>query len=185
MKLTSMLAASAAAALGCCGITAPAAFARPIGHEHFVEHVEYPVDDVCGDLDAAVTFDDRGNLIGRISGNNRLPRYTVKHHYSATWTNPATGKALTFLGGYTDQDLQATDNGDGTLTIVGRTGGSERSYGPDGQLLHVQSGRTDWRVLLDDAGTPTDPSDETVIDFEFLRGEHGLDFCSAYPQLTG
>jgi hypothetical protein len=59
-----------------------------------------------------------------------------------------------------DKDLSVTDNGDGTLTIVELITGGERTYGDEGSLIASNSGQVRFKVIVDDAGTPSDPSDD-------------------------
>ena len=84
--------------------------------------------------------------------------------------------------------MRVTENGDGTLTILVLATGNAVLYGPDGKAIARNPGQTRFEILLDDGGTPNDPSDD-----EFL-GRLGVakestgrsdDFCeAAVPALT-
>jgi len=75
-----------------------------------------------------------------------------------------------------------TDNGDGTLTILVLGTGNDVVYGPDGKAIARDPGQTRFEILVDDGGTPTDPSDDKFIaDLGVVKGSTGRtdDFCAA------
>ncbi len=130
-----------------------------------------------------------GNVIGRMPGNDGFPHYTATWRGEATWTNLATGRAYTFKWSVVDHDGSVVDNGDGTLTVLTQNAGTESVYGPDGQRLHHVAGLQRAVLLIDHGGTPTDPSDDSVISFDILSS-HGRpvpdnDFCAEFRTLTG
>ncbi len=161
--------------------------ARPV--EAFRWHDEEDfITQRCG-VDVRIQLVASGNTIARVPGTDGIPRYTTTWRGDATWTNVATGNAFTFHWATNGHDLSATDNGDGTLTILVQTGGHESIYGPDGQRVAKLAGTFVERVLIDDAGTPADPSDDQFIGAELVT-EHGppppdSDFCTEFRTLTG
>lgn len=176
---------SVLAALG-VAMPTPTASADPADQFRFADDGSYVLDDFCGDIPTAVEFTERGSGIGHLSGRGRELRYTVDHHGDATYTNVATGRGFTFSWNYLDQDKRVTDNGDGTLSIFGNSPGSEQVRGPDGKLLDVKAGLFRWVIVLDDGGTPSDPSDDTFVSITFLSGPDiysGL--CDDFRALTG
>ena len=181
-------------ALGLSGLfvaaTMTATEAKPLEHVRFAEAESEVVDDFCGDLSVRMDFHDQGVLQVKQAGRDRLPRYTVSHHGGGTTTNLATGKAFTFTWNYLEQEVKATDNGDGTFTVLAQVPGPETIYGPDGQRLFVNGGTLRVELIVDQAGTPGDPSDDAVVSEEFLGGHGGkrqppFDFCEAFRTLTG
>ena len=167
------------AAIG--GAVTPAQ-ARPTEHFKFDDEFGF-VTEACG-LQVGVDGHESGVINGRVVGNRTL-RYTETHHGESTWTNLATGRAFTFIWNYIDQDLRVTDNGDGTLTILGHSPGAERTYGPDGQLLDNKPGLFRWLTTIDYGGTLTDPSDDVFLGITFLSGPavYG-NFCEDFRALT-
>ena len=164
--------------------------AKPYEQVRFDEQGSGLVDDFCGDLNVRIDFHDQGVVVGREAGKSRLLRYTQSHHGGSTITNLATGRAFSFTWNYLNQDVQVADNGDGTITILAQIPGPERIYGPDGQLLNTNGGTFRLQTVLDDGGTPNDPSDDTVLSEEVVSSNGGkpqgeFDFCDSFRTLTG
>jgi hypothetical protein len=68
--------------------------------------------------------------------------------------------------------------------------GNFKTYGPDGRLLYRDTGQQRSVALIDHGGTPTDPSDDELIDFEIVKDTgwvfaEGRDFCTDFRTLTG
>jgi hypothetical protein len=61
--------------------------------------------------------------------------------------------------------LRVTDNGNGTLTIVGQGVGNFIVSGSHSPLVLRDTGLTRVEVLIDNAGTPTDPFDDEFLEF--------------------
>ena len=83
-----------------------------------------------------------------------------------------------------------TDNGDGTLTILGLNAAKMSVvYGPDGKAIARGPGQIRFEVLIDNGGTPSDPSDDEELEFlGIVEGPTGRtdDFCEAVvPILIG
>ena len=94
-----------------------------------------------------------------------------------TWTNVATGQVVTNVAQGRAMD-KATNNGDGTLTVISSNVGNISFYDGDGQRIgHVAGHIYGFAVLFDDAGTPSDPSDDVFLEFTNLRGKLPSAFC--------
>ena len=99
-----------------------------------------------------------------------------------TITNPKTGLSATIFESTTSKDLDVIDNGDGTLTIVILATGSSSVTGPDGTVIARNPGQFRFSILIDDGGTPSDPSDdEFITDLDVLKESTGRtdDYCAA------
>jgi hypothetical protein len=169
--------------------TSSAVEAKPIEHVRFHDSWSNVVDDFCGDLNVRFDYQESGVLQARQTGRNQLPKYTVSHHGGITITNLATGKAFTIGWNYLEQDTKVTDNGDGTRTVLFQVPGPEVFYGPDGQRLYVSGGMYRVELIVDDAGTPGDPSDDFVISEELVSDNGGqpqepFNFCEQFRTLT-
>jgi len=113
-------------------------------------------------------------------------------HGIQSLTNLANDKTITSVFNVTTKDLKVTDNGDGTLTILVMATGGERWYGPDGQFLFNNPGQIRYEVLIDDGGTPTDPSDDQFLEFlGLVKGSTGRNdltdenFCDQMLSVIG
>ena len=155
-------------------------------HEVFTDDVN-----VCG-LDVVRSIDDRGSFLGKARGSDGLYYGGVRIHFSTSWTNPDNDKTITLKTNYIDKDLKVTDNGDGTLTVIGLATGGEIIFGPDGKLILRNPGQIRYQLLVSQNGTPNDPSDDYVIDdLGVIFGSTGLneswepDFCTAFNALLG
>jgi hypothetical protein len=146
------------------GLVATPALARPVEQEHFSFTGEFAVDEFCPGFDIFV------DAHVFIMLNSRGPDGTLygsgNFHGINVWTNRATGKTLTSRFEFTDRDLQVTDNGDGTFTIKWQATGSERIFGPDGELLSIRSGLVRGQMVIDQDG-------ELVEDGGLLLGPTG------------
>lgn len=172
------------------GVGVTSADAEPSESVRFDESFTEVIDDFCGDLDVTLDVHDQGQYVVRLTGPDRLPRYTGTHHGGATYTNLATGKAIFITWNYTFHDVHVTDNGDGTLTILSQIPGPERFYGPDGQVLFTSGGTMRLDALIDHGGTPGDSSDDTFISEEIVSSVGGqpqdpFHFCDSFRTLTG
>ncbi|MGH9289999.1 MAG: hypothetical protein ACRD0V_17180 [Acidimicrobiales bacterium] len=105
------------------------------------------------------------------------------------FTNQANDNAVTEKVTTLFKDLRVTDNGDGTLTILVLATGNTVVSGPDGKAIARNPGQVRFEVLIDNGGTPSDPSDDEFL--EFLRDVKDStgrtdDFCEAVvPVLLG
>jgi hypothetical protein len=120
-------------------------------------------------------------------GPDGLPHYYVKGHFEATLTNVANVRFVRMVGTYHGGDVRVTSNGDGTVTKLVKHQGQTLTYSQDDDLLARSSGQVEFELLYDDAGTPTDPTDDEFIEFVGFLKETGRadDFCdAAVPALS-
>ena len=83
------------------------------------------------------------------------------------YTNPITGLTYTVVRVRQSKDLRIEDHGDGTLTLTGLNTGSLWAYGPDGELLGSQHGRSFDTFLVDTLGT----QDPFVDQFQLIGSD--------------
>ena len=93
----------------------------------------------------------------------------------------ANGISLTSLATVLEKDVRVTDNGDGTLTVLILATGNAVLYGVDGKAIARNPGQTRFELVVDHGGTPSDPFDDTVVDFRMLKESTGRtdDSCEA------
>jgi hypothetical protein len=179
-KLVAMLACCVAASAALVG----GASARQIFQERFHDEGGLIHENFCGV--AGLTVSDDFVIDGKVRavphGPDGLAYFLQTSKETSVVTNVANGKAVTFVAKATVKDLKVTDNGDGTLTIVAMGVGSDTLYGPDGTAIARNPGQIRFEVLIDDGGTPSDPSDdEFIADRGLVKGSTGRndDFCAA------
>jgi hypothetical protein len=170
---------------------APAA-AKPVERDKFHESSSEVVEQFCGDLTVRIDTDIRGSFLLNPRGRDQLAYGSENVHGSVSFTNLANDKAFTSVFNVVDKDLKVTDNGDGTLTILVLATGSNKWYGPDGKLLFNDPGQVRYLVLIDHAGTPTDPYDDEFLEFlGVVKGStgrndtQGRDFCDDIHEFIG
>jgi len=140
---------------------------------------------------AGLTVQQQGVAVGRertIShGPDGLPYYFVQERYNDTWTNLGTGETMTTVGAYRGHSLKVTDNGDGTYTVLAQNTGNTVYYDADGEVIARSTGVFRFKLLFDDGGTPTDPSDDEPIAFLGVVKNTGLtpDFCETIVGTIG
>lgn len=180
--LCAIAATTGLAASGLVTSVGPAA-AAPIEHEHFRNVSSEVADPFCGDLRVRIDNNLRGSLLIKPQGPDGLVYFLESLHGTISYTNLTTGKSFTSVLNFINKDLKVTDNGDGTLTVLGMSPGVVKYYGPDRRLLFVDSGQIRVELLIDHGGTPTDPADDVVIDETVARPSNGRndtegrDFC--------
>lgn len=184
-----------AAALGCCLALAGSMVATvpvvgaPLDKGHFHdEGTGDPYD--CDGTPAQVHFEVDGNF-NFVPHGSGLAYFRESLHGTATWTNLANGGTYTRMFALSSRDLEVTDNGDGTLTIVAQDAGTDRWYDTNGRMVLVESGQFRTQILIDDGGTPEDPFDDEAIEdsFQILRDTgrndtDGRDFCADLVTFT-
>lgn len=165
MRTSTRRAATAALATAAVTCLAAPAAAAPIEQFTFYDEQVQLREDVCGveGLDVEWRRVEHGHVLLNARGADRLPYATGAFQGSATYTHLESGVDLTFRWRSMDKDLRLTDNGDGTTTAVIQVSG-DRSWWSGGRRLSVDTGTMRVEVLVDNGGTPTDPSDD-----EFLR----------------
>jgi hypothetical protein len=126
-----------------------------------------------------------------IDGKTRIrQRAGFMEQVSGTFvdTNVANGKAISGTFHTIQKALHATDNGDGTSTLLFLATGNDVTYGLDGKAIARNPGQIRFEVLIDNNGTPDDPSDDEFIAMlDLVKESTGRsdDFCAAaVPALT-
>jgi hypothetical protein len=167
----------------------PAA-AAVIEHEHFHDVSSEVVDPFCGDLRVRIDTNIRGALLVKTEGADGLVYFLESLHGTVSFTNLATGKSFTNVFNVINKDLKVTDNGDGTLTVLTMSTGSVKNYGPNGEFLFNNPGQIRVELLIDHAGTPTDPDDDVILSETLVKGStgrndtEGRDFCADFHLFT-
>ena len=184
LRLSAILALGATAA----AMLAGAASAQPPFKERFHEEGTFVDEDFCrAGLTVDGTFVTDGSLLVVAHGPDGLTYFYEHISAIATFTNRANGKTVTIDSSSLVKDLRVTDNGDGTLTILGLRTGNDVFYGPDGKAIGRNPGQIRVEILVDHAGTPTDPSDDVFLSEELVKGSTGRsdEFCeAAVPALS-
>jgi hypothetical protein len=179
--------------LAVLGMGADAAAAQPLEREHFHEVSSEVFEDFCGDLTVRLDVDARGMFLLNTRGPDGLSYGMESLHVRTSVTNLANDKTFSEINNVLNKDLKVTDNGDGTLTVVGTTSGMHKVFGPDGQLLFMQTGQLTFQFMVDTNGTPTDFSDDQEVEGSFvvLRGFtgqndlEGHEFCGDIHEFIG
>jgi hypothetical protein len=185
LRLSVILALGATAA----AMLAVAASAEPLLKERFHDEGTFVDQNFCG---AGFTVDGTFVVDGRVLAVAHGPdglTYFVEHiHLTVAYTSRASGKTIALDVTRVTKDLRVTDNGDGTLTILILATGNDVLYGPDGKAIGRNPGQIRFEILVDHAGTPTDPSDDVFLaDLGIVKGSTGRsdDFCeTAVPALS-
>ena len=98
------------------------------------------------------------------------------------FTNLANGNSVTGVLNVVERDQRITNNGDNTLTILVLATGNAVLYGEDGRAIARNPGQVRFEILIDDGGTPNDPSDDEFLsNLGLVKGSTGRtdDFCAA------
>jgi hypothetical protein len=183
-------------ALGLIGYTAivdagPAGAAAPLEHEHFQEDSSEIDDEVCPGLSLLVEVHVQGSFLFVSHGPDGLAYGSEQVRGTQSFTNVENGKTFTISFSNFTKDLTVTDNGDGTLTILGLSAGVQKAIGPDGEVLFIDAGPVFFEVLIDNAGTPTDPFDDEFLEFLGIVRQEGRndtadrDFCTDLQTFIG
>jgi hypothetical protein len=184
LRLSALLALGVTAA----AMLAAGAAAQPPFKERFHDEGTFVDDDFCGaGLTVDGTFVVDGSLLVVAHGPDGLAYFLEHISATTTFTNRANGKTVTIVGSPLNKELRVTDNGDGTLTILGLRTGNDVFYGPDGKAIGRNPGQIRLEILVDHGGTPTDPSDDVFLTEELVKGSTGRsdDFCeAAVPALS-
>jgi hypothetical protein len=141
--------------------------AEPLERERVHETGSEVFEDFCEieGLTVLVEWENFINFTFVPRGTDQLAYAIATVHGWTSWTNVDTGLTLTQVYNVVDKDHKVTDNGDGTLTIHVLQAGGVKVYGPDGKLLFRDPGQIQFEVLIDHAGTPSDPSDDEFLEF--------------------
>ena len=162
--------------------------ARPLERGTFAYGGDSVVDWCGSDAPFRDQFDVTGTVVGRVTGQRGGDgfRYSQTYHGTAIWTNLATERSISIVWNDHDQDLHITDNGDGTGTLLWQSSGTVNYYGPDGKFVTNGPGAARLETIIDFAGTPGDPSDDTVISGKVVSnvGRFPPTECELYRDLT-
>ena len=118
--------------------------------------------------------------------SNGLLYFADRFRSTLVYTNPETGLTYTVVRDRQMKDLRLTDNGDGTLTLVGLSTGALFTYGPDGERLDIRAGLSRETFLVDTKGT-ADPIDDelTPVGDPVTAGlDTTTDFCTDFFEAT-
>ena len=170
---------------------ATAASAGQIFGEKFHEEDTFPEEDFCGEEGLDVTWDitQDGHAHAVSRGRDKLPYFGFTFKVTEVVTNDANGNFVVAISRIADKDLRVTDNGDGTFTLLILTTGNSVLYDEDGNVLARNPGQVRVEILIDNGGTPTDPSDDEFLEFlGVVKDSTGRtdDYCeAALPELLG
>jgi hypothetical protein len=172
-------------------LVAGPAWAQPLEHGTF--HEEFTdVDDAFCDVPGLTVQVDQvvdGRFLLNPHGPDGLAYGLETNLFTTVFTNVDNGITVTEVTNVIFKDLQVTDNGDGTLTILVLGTGNLVVYGPDGKAIARNPGQLRFEVLIDNGGTPSDPSDDEFLEFlGVVKESTGRtdDFCAAVaPVLMG
>jgi hypothetical protein len=191
MSLKRKLAAAGAATLLLSVLTVGSAAAKPLERGSFHDVSSQVIEEFCGDLTVREDVDISGTFLFNPRGRDGIPYFMDHAHGFISWTNLATGRSLTSVFRTVSKDLKITDNGDGTFTILVLSTGGGKVYGPDGKLLFSEDGQIRFEILIDNAGTPSDPFDDVFLeDLGLVKGSTGTndtedrDFCEDMHEFT-
>ena len=184
--------AAAAALLALAAVTAGSgtAVAKPIDRGTFHEEVSFVLTDFRAVAGLDIEFEGVSDYAFSIrsKGSAQVPYFSQKITGTSTWTNPDNDKFITEFFHVLDKDLRVTDNGDGTFTILVLATGNSTVSGMDGKAISRNPGQVRYEVLIDNGGTPQDPSDDAFLEFlGEVKSSTGRtdDFCAAaVPALT-
>jgi hypothetical protein len=190
-RLSSLSAATALLAVATLTAAGGPAAAKPIDSGTFHEELDLVLTDFCGvtgleiDLHVDTVFD----YTVRSKGRDQLPYFSQLARGTRTFTNPDNDRTVTEVFNGLEKDLQVTDNGDGTFTILVLGTGNSTVTGTDGKAIARNPGQLRWEILIDNNDTPQDPSDDEFLEFlGDVKGSTGRtdDFCAAaVAELTG
>ena len=162
---------------------AAAANAGQVFRETVHDERDFVLNDFCGV--PGLTVEDTSVLDMRVHVVPHGPAglsYFLQHGVTReVLHNPATGTSLTSVATVTEKDMRVTQNGDGTITVLVLATGNAVLYGPDGKAIARNPGQTRFEILVDDGGTPSDPSDDELLGRQTVKESTGRsdDFCEA------
>jgi len=181
--------AAMAAPVAVLAALAATADAGQVFRETIHDERDFVLEDYCDveglTVDVASTIDLRVHVVPH--GRDRMAFFLQHGTTKETITNPATGTTLTSATRVTEKDMRIAVNDDGTLTITVLATGNAVLYGADGKAIARNPGQTRFQLLVDDGGTPSDPSDDEVTRLGTVKESTGRsdDFCeAAVPELT-
>jgi hypothetical protein len=188
-RLVLSLAAAGVAATASTSL-ATAASAQPIRESEVFEETQ-EFEDFCdaSGLTVQVNSTTESRFMFNPHGPDGLGHGLEHLRITNVYANAANGNAVTEQITTVFKDLRVTDNGDGTVTILVLATGNAVVRGPDGKAIARNPGQIRFEALVDNGGTPTDPSDDEFLDvLRDVKGSTGRtdDFCEAVvPVLSG
>ena len=174
-----------AVVLSAIGVLAGAttAASAPVDKGRFHDSGSQLLEGFCG-IDVLNRWDVSGSFLGVTLGSDGLVHFRDSVRGTNAFTNTETERTFTQVFTTARHDHEVTDNGDGTLTIMIQGSGSEKWYDGDGKLVLMNPGMIRWEILVDHAGTPSDPFDDEFIEFlgdvtdsTGRNDTEGRDFC--------
>jgi len=168
-------------------VPAGSASAKPLERGSFHDEFSNVLEDYCDvpglDVRNEGTIDARFLVLAR--GAAKTPYFMQHGVLRQVLTNEATGESVSVLVRTLEKDLRVTDNGDGTFTILVLATGNATIYDGNGKAIARNPGQVRYEILIDNGGTPADPSDDEFLDFlGFVKESTGRsdDACAASVQ---
>jgi hypothetical protein len=185
-SITSIAAVLAGLVVPAVGV-ADASSAAPGGWETFHNEFSFVEEDACGvpglTLEQVFVSDGRERVTAH--GPDGLPYYAAHEEVARTVTNVATGEAVTQVVSVNFKFLKVTDNGDGTSTIISQRP-TRAVYIQDAQVIARGVTFVRFEALVDNGGTPTDPSDDEFLGEVVIKDVgNRADFCATVIQAIG
>ena len=183
-RLVAVALISALSVLGVIASAAPAG-ARVISNEPFHESDSEVVED-CG-LTLRIDTDIEGRFVINTHGREGFVYAVRTQHGTISYTNLANNETVTETVANSFRILKVIDNGDGTLTVVQAFSGIFKVNESNGKLL--QTGTERIELLVDAAGTPTDPADDVILETQVIKERTGRstlpELCDVLQQFIG
>ena len=175
-----------------CVAVAAALCASAVGGVVFQEQIHdertFVLEDYCDVAGLDVTVTEILDLRVHIGPRGRDGLVYFKSHATQRQTLTANGTSLTSFATVNEKDHKITVNADGTLTVLILATGNAVLYDPSGKAIARNPGQLRFELLIDDGGTPSDPSDDTITRLGNVKGSTGRtdSVCdAAVPALTG
>jgi hypothetical protein len=170
--------------------TAAPASARRVDGGRFHDEYANRISDFCGVPGLTVTQVGtiEGTSLANTHGRDGLEYWRELARIDEVVTDTATHRWVRIVTTSPGKDLHIVDNGNGTLTITSFGTGNSVMYDESGKAIARDPGQFRVQVLIDDGGTPTDPSDDEFLEFlGVLLGSTGRsdDFCAAALEAFG
>ncbi len=167
------------------GVAVPASAASKWEPESgvFTEDIE-DFCDVTG-LTVRLVSTTEGRVKWAPRGPDRLPYRQAHFTQTDVYTNLATGESATEVSKDNENFLHVTDNGDGTLTNIQSHLFNKKMLDEDGRFIGHRIGRLLIEIVVDHAGTPTDPDDDEFVSINIESKVKGDNFCTTMLQAIG
>jgi hypothetical protein len=135
-------------------------------------------------VEDVVVVQSRLKILTRNDGLDYFLEHLGVHE---TITGTDSGVSVTVHSTFVSKDLEVTDNGDGTITVISLSTGASTLYAPDGTPIARDPGQIRFRQVYDTNGTPGDPNDDVQLSSEVIKGSTGRsdDYCAAMVPIIG